>query len=191
MIDKLLSISKKYLVLGLLIVFPFITLSQTSIKGNALTALIAVPNFGAEFTIGEKTTFQVDAAASFWTIDGVPMKFILLFPEFRYYTKESGYGFFFGAHIGGGKYKLQKPQYFDTDYYQDGYSLFYGMTIGYQFILNERLNLELFLGGGSQQAYYKGYSLETGEREDGATNYNKSGEFLPYRGGLMLVYKLK
>ena len=39
--------------------------------------------------------------------------------------------------------------------------------------------------------YYKGYLLSTGERYDLAKEYNKSGELIPYRGGLMLVYKLK
>lgn len=173
-----------------ILVVPLFVLSQTSIKGNLITGLVAVPNFGAEFSLSNKTTFQVDAAASFWRINGIPYKFLLLFPEFRYYPRKSGYGFFVGAHVGGGKYKLQKWNYVDIDAYQEGYSLFYGLTVGYQFILNDRFNLELFLGGGSQQGFYKGYSLITGERNDGGVNYNKSGEFLPYRGGLMLVYKL-
>lgn len=162
-----------------------------SIKGNIITTLVAVPNFGVEFNVGEKTTFQLDATASFWTIDGVPYKFVLLFPEFRYYPRKSGYGFFVGAHVGGGKYKLQKWNHADFDEYQDGYSIFYGATVGYQFVLNDRLNLELFLGGGNQQGYYKGYSLTTGERYESAEKFNKSGEWLPYRGGLMIVYKFK
>ncbi|SFZ91638.1 Protein of unknown function [Flaviramulus basaltis] len=180
---------QKAIITLLLFASSYLINSQTSIKGNALTALIGVPNFGAEFNLSKKTTFQIDAAASFWTIDGIPYKFALVFPEFRYYPKESGRGFFVGAHIGGGKYKLQKWNH--TNDYQDGYSVFYGLTTGYQFWLSDRLNLEVFLGGGSQQGYYKGYSLETGERTDiGAKKYNKSGELIPYRGGLMLVYKL-
>ena len=185
----LLKQFKKNIAFAIIIIFPLLTNSQTSIKGNALTALLGVPNFGVEFNLSDKTTFQIDAAASFWTIDGVPYKFLLLFPEFRYYTKQSRLGFFIGAHIGGGKYKLQKWNHKND--YQDGYSVFYGLTMGYQFLLSNTWNLEVFLGGGNQQGYYKAYSLETGERTDlGAKNYNKSGEFLPYRGGLMLVYKL-
>ncbi|MDN3667217.1 DUF3575 domain-containing protein [Algibacter miyuki] len=182
---------RKIITLAILMSLPLFSSGQVSIKGNMLTALVAVPNFGVETHLGTHTTFQFDAAASFWTKDGAPIKFIMVFPEFRYYTRESGSGFFVGAHIGGAKYKLQKPQYFDTDYYQDGYSVFYGMTLGYQFELNDRFNLELFLGGGNQQGYYKGLSLETGERVESAEKFNKSGEWLPYRGGLMLVYKLK
>tara|TARA_R110000868_G_scaffold353150_3_gene614385 strand:+ start:1165 stop:1755 length:591 start_codon:yes stop_codon:yes gene_type:complete len=180
---------KKWKIIGIFIILPFISNSQSSIKVN-ITTLAGIPNFGFETSIGENITFQVDATASFWTNNGVPYKFLLLFPEFRYYTRKSGYGFFIGAHIGGGKYKLQKWNQAAVNSYQEGYSMFYGITVGYQFILNERLNLEIFLGGGNQQGYYKGYSLETGERGDGATKFNKSGEFLPYRGGIMLVYKL-
>ena len=175
---------KKWLIS--LCLFPLFVCGQTSIKGN-ITTLVGVPNFGVEFNLSEKTTFQVDAAASFWTIDGVPYKFLLLFPEFRYYPRKSGYGFFVGVHVGGGKYKLRKWNH--TGDYQDGYSVFYGATVGYQFTLSDRLNLELFLGGGNQQGHYKGYSLETGERTDGAKKFNKSGEWLPYRGGIMMVYK--
>ncbi|GAB1855550.1 DUF3575 domain-containing protein [Flavobacteriaceae bacterium MHTCC 0001] len=173
----------------ILVLFALNLSSQTSIKVN-ITTLVAVPNIGAEFHLGEHTAFQFDIMASFWTIDGVPYKFGVAFPEFRYYTKEAGYGFYFGAHIGGGIFKLQKWNQAVVNSYQEGFTILFGATLGYQFKLSERFNLELFLGGGSQQAQYKGYSLETGERGDGAVGYNKSGEFLPYRGGLMLVYKL-
>ena len=50
--------------------------------------------------------------------------------------------------------------------------------------------LEVFIGGGSQQAFYKGYDAITGQRKEKAKNYNKSGEWLPYRGGIMICYKL-
>ncbi len=175
---------------GFFLCLNFSMSSQTSLKGN-ITTLAGVPNFGVEFNLGTNSTFQVDAMASFWTIDGVPYKFGVLFPEFRYYTKKAGFGFYFGGHIGGGIFELQKWNQAQVNSFQRGYTILFGATIGYQFVLNERLNLDLFLGGGNQQANYKGYSLETGERGDGARNYNKSGEWLPYRGGLMLVYKLK
>ncbi|MFI1773772.1 DUF3575 domain-containing protein [Thalassobellus citreus] len=182
---------KKIMLISLLILSPILICAQeTSIKAN-ISGLAGIPNFGIETKLGEKTTFQFDVAASFWTINGNPIRFITLFPEFRFYPRVSGYGFFTGVHIGGSKYKLQKWSNYNTDSYQEGYSLFYGVTIGYQFNWNDRLNLELFLGGGNQQGYYKGYKLSTNNRIDGAKKYNKSGEFLPYRGGLMLVYKLK
>lgn len=179
--------TKRIVITLTMFLFALLSSGQTSLKAN-ITTLAGIPNFGLETNLGQKTTFQVDFMASFWTIDGIPYKFAVLFPEFRYYPRESGNGFFVGAHIGGGIFELQKWN--QVGGYQKGYTILFGVTLGYQFFLSERLNLELFLGGGSQQANYKGYSLETGERTDGATNYNKSGEFLPYRGGVMLVYKL-
>ena len=60
-------------------------------------------------------------------------------------------------------------------------------------IKNEKFNLEIFIGGGSSQSNYKYYNkqeqrifaISTFKRK-----FNKSGEELPYRGGLMLTYKL-
>ena len=165
--------------------------SQTSIKFNAATALVGVPNIGFETNLSKKFTFQFDATASFWkSVNNAPMKFFILIPEVRYYTKEAGKGFFVGAHIGGASYEFQKWNYINSDNYQKGYSILYGITLGYQFIVSPKLNLEIFAGGGYNQGYYKGYLLSTGERYDIAKDYNKSGELIPYRGGLMLVYKL-
>ena len=58
---------------------------------------------------------------------------------------------------------------------------------------NEKFNLEIFIGGGSSQSNYKYYNKDE-QRIFAISNYkrkfNKSGEELPYRGGLMLTYKL-
>ncbi len=181
--------NKLYLLLVCLITS--VTFGQTRIKGNVATALAAIPNFGIETKIGEKMTFQFDATASFWkSFKGGPMEFTLAFAEVRYYTKDSNKGFFVGAHVGGSQYKIQKWDYRNMDYYQEGIGVMMGATIGYLYPINDHFSLELFLGGGNHQGFYKGYTITTHERIDGAQKYNKSGEFLPYRGGLMLVYKL-
>ncbi|UUC46172.1 DUF3575 domain-containing protein [Flavobacterium cerinum] len=168
-----------------------VAFSQTRIKGNIATAIAAIPNFGVETKIGEKLTFQFDATASFWkSFKSGPMEFTLAFAEVRYYTKDTNKGFFVGGHIGGSRYKIQKWNYWDSDYYQEGIGVMIGATVGYLYPINDHFSVELFLGGGSHQGFYKGYTMSTGERVDGADRYNKSSEFLPYRGGLMLVYKL-
>jgi hypothetical protein len=177
------------LILLLLVQFSY---GQTNLKVNLITALVGIPEFGVETKIAKKLTFQFDVTASFWkSVNGYPQEFVMVFPEIRYYTKNINEGFFIGSHIGGSVYKLQKWNYLNSDRYQKGYNIMIGITLGYQFVVSERFNLELFAGAGSQQGFYKGYFLSTGERYDGAENFNKSGEFLPYRGGLMLVYKLK
>lgn len=163
---------------------------QTVLKAN-VSAILGYPQIGLETTLGKKTTFQIDALASLWkSFNGGPQEIYMVVPELRYYPKKALEGFYFGLHIGGSKYKFQKWNYINTNYYQQGYSILYGGTIGYQVKINEHFFLDAFLGGGSQQGFYKGYLISTGERYENVKNYNKSGEWLPYRGGVMLVYKL-
>jgi hypothetical protein len=165
---------------------------QTTIKANLLTALVAVPNIGFETKIGKQTTFQLDVTASFWkSFRGSQEQFVIVTPEFRYYFREIFSGFYFGGHLGGTAFEMQKFNYSNTNRYQEGFGYMIGGTIGYQYKINDRFNAEFFIGGGSIQSFYKGYERSTGIRYDEATRYNKSGEFLPYRGGFMLVYKLK
>jgi hypothetical protein len=165
--------------------------AQTVIKGNLATALVAVFNFGIETKLSNKTSFQIDVTASFWnSVNNTPQEFGIIIPEFRYHIKEFGKGLFVGTHIGGSIFKVQKWNYAYQDYYQKGFGILIGVTIGYQFTLAEKFGLEVFLGGGSHQGFYKGYKISDNSRVDLAHKYNKSGEFIPYRGGLMLVYKL-
>jgi hypothetical protein len=179
-----------------LLIFTFLLLSihsqsQTYVKVNALSTLMTIPNVGIETSIGKKSTFQFDVLASFWkSIQGVPMQFYSFTPEYRYHFHEKHNGFYLGGHIGMSIFNLQKWQYIHHDYYEKGFGYFMGATIGYQTKINDRFMLDVFFGGGSHQAFYKGYSISTGERADGATNYNRSGEWLPYRAGVMVSYRL-
>lgn len=167
--------------------------SQTFIKFNGATALLAIPNIGIETSIGEKTTFSADVMASFWeSFNGHnPMKFITVTPEIRYHFKEKYNGFYAGAHIGADKYELQKWNYWDTNKYEDGFGYRIGATVGYNLKLNDKFLLDIFVGGGWHQGFYHGYYNDgTPGRYEKAPNYNKSGEWLPYRGGVMVSYKL-
>ncbi|MFC7774765.1 DUF3575 domain-containing protein [Flavobacterium sp. GCM10027622] len=164
--------------------------AQTTVKANVISVL-GFPQVGIETALGQKTSFQVDALASVWkSINGAPQQAYMVIPEFRYYPKKAMEGFYIGGHVGASAFKMQKWSYINTDYYQKGYNVLYGVTVGYQVKINERFAMDAFLGGGSQQAYYNGYLLSTGERYENAKHFNKSGELLPYRGGIMIVYKL-
>jgi hypothetical protein len=79
----------------------------------------------------------------------------------------------------------------NTNKYEEGLGYVMGVTIGYKAKINDKLHLDCFLGGGSHQGFYKGYIIGTNQRYESAKNYNKSGEWLPYRGGVMLSYQLK
>ena len=78
--------------------------------------------------------------------------------------------------------------------YQSGRNTYYGITVGKKIPLrSKKFNLELFLGGGSSQSYYKYYNKNGNrvyENPDLKKNFNNSGEELIYRGGLMLTFIL-
>ena len=102
---------KKIFIL-LVLFFSIQSQSQTYIKFNAATALVAIPNVGIETSIGEKMTFSVDVMASFWeSFNGhSPMKFYTLTPEVRYHFKEKYNGFYVGGHVGPDVYEITKME---------------------------------------------------------------------------------
>lgn len=182
---------KKLIYCTLLLISTFAQ-AQTYLKANAITTLLTVPNVGIETSIGKKSTFQFDITASMWkSINGNPAQFYMFVPEYRYHFKEKFNGFYAGVHVGGTVYNFQKWNYWKTDNYEKGVGYMAGATIGYQKKIKERFVMDFFLGGGNHQGFYKGYLVSTGERVDEAKKYNKSGEWLPYRGGIMLSYRLK
>ena len=181
---------KKYIFL-LLLLHGVLVQSQTYVKVNAITTLLTIPQVGVETGIGEKSTFQFDVTASFWkSVNGKPMEFYIFIPEYRYHFKEKYNGFYVGAHVGLTLFNFQKWNYLNSNLYEKGYGYVMGATVGYQQKINDKFLLDLFLGGGNSQGYYKGYYIGTDTRYESAEGYNKSGEWLPYRVGVMVSYKL-
>ena len=164
--------------------------AQTILKAN-ITSIVGIPQIGVETKIGKKFTFQADVMASLWeSVNSAPQKFIIVIPEVRYHFNTIEKGFYIGGHVGGSKYKMQKWNYFNSGEYQEGYSLLLGATIGFKVPVNDKFLIDIFVGGGNQQGYYHGYNLSTGQRYEDADHWNKSGEWFPYRGGVMVCYKL-
>lgn len=181
----------KKLILLSIIIFSVHAQSQTYVKVNALSTPLGVPNVGIETSIGKKLTFQFDILSSPWKSLGVtPTRFLTITPEVRYFFKEKNNGFYAGLNTGGTLYKFQKWTFLNTDRYESGFGYYFGATLGYQVKINNKFGLDCFLGGGWHQAFYHGYYLSSGERYDGATNWNISGDWLPYRGGVMVSYRL-
>jgi hypothetical protein len=186
-------ISMKKLFLFVILLFSIYSNGQTYIKANAITALIAIPNIGIETSIGKKSTFQFDVLASFWkSINGNPYQFYTFTPEYRYHFREKFNGFYAGAHIAYDIYNITKWNYIDLGVHEIGIGYEMGATIGYEKKINDKFLLDVFLGGGHHQGFYHSYYIETGKRweQDKAVGYNKSGEWLPYRGGIMISYRI-
>lgn len=178
------------------------------VKANALFLPIGILNTGLEYQISEKITLQGDLFISPWkSFAGKPAQVYMVGFDARYYFKEAFKHFYVGANISFARYKLQKynywksgafqfkpesPIYDKADLYQNGSSLFLGAVVGYQFQLSEKWNMDLYLGAGNSQSFYHGYHKELGIRyDDDGRKWNKSGEWIPYRGGVMISYQLR
>ena len=182
---------------------------QAEVKFNAATALVLVPNFGVELHLAPGYTAQLDVLGSFWDSVGEdrdPYHINETFVEARKYSQDNNQGWFAGAHVGFGMFTIQKgntPIVYDPysdgnglsnapNTFQSGRAGFYGLSFGYKRSFGDRWAIEAFLGGGLVQSNYKGYSGFT--RVDvlpGDTReFNRSGEWVLYRGGLMLTYRL-
>lgn len=179
------------------------------LKGNALLIPVGVVNLGLEHQITKKITTQGDVLISPWkSFAGHELQYYSLSFEGRYYFKEAFNGWFLGANIGASSFVLQKWNYWNddpypskneenviyknSDLYQKGYSFLAGITAGYQFKLSENWRMEVFGTIGTSQDFYKGYDRVSGKRYDeNPDGYNRSGEIIPYRGGVMISYRLK
>lgn len=177
------------------------------IKGNALLIPIGIVNLAVEHQLNKKFTIQGDIFISPWkSFDGHELQYYSISAEGRYYFNEAFRHWYVGANIAASSFVLQKWDYWpdepyynnygevftSSNLYQKGYSIIFGVTLGYQFKISNRWNIDIYGSLGSSQDFYKGYDRTTGERYDRKDNkFNRSGEILPYRGGVMISYQLK
>lgn len=183
--------------------------NKTYIKANAIFLPIGIINAGIEHQIASKYTIQGDILISPWkSFASHELQYYSVSFEGRYYFKEAFNHWFLGANISASAFKMHKWNYWnDNNYwdkdtqtitpyinsniYQKGFSFLVGITGGYQFNLGKNWNMELYATFGNSQDFYKGYDRPSGDRYDSAKKWNKSGEWVPYRGGVMISYKLK
>ena len=198
----------KRCIISIVLIISSVLNAQTELKVNLASALLLVPNIGIEVKLSETLGYQLDTSASFYdNVEGSPFHTVQIFNELRYYPKlkegKNVRSFFIGPHVGYGMFTLKIPKFIttivDTELkeegsYQSGRNAYYGITIGKKIPLkNKKLELELFIGGGSSQSNYKYYNKlgnRIYENPDIEKDFNQSGEELIYKGGVMLIYKL-
>lgn len=168
---------------------------QLYVKANALFIPVGMLNAGFEYQLSPKFTLEADGFISPWkSFAGNHAQVYMGHLEGRYYFNEAFRHWYVGLNAGTGVFDLTKWNYAGTDRYQRGFTFMFGATVGYQFKLKERVHMDIFIGGGTSQAFYHGYESIPPNgftRYDAASGWNKSGEILPYRGGIMLSYKLR
>lgn len=179
------------------------------LKANAVFLPVGVLNVAVEKQISKKYTLQADILASPWkSFAGHELQYYSASIEGRYYFNEAFKHWFIGGNFAVSAFKMQKWNYWNDDnywdkdnnrttefinsnLYQKGFSFILGVTGGYQFNIAENWNMEIYAGIGNSQDFYKGYDKASGKRYDNAKEWNKSGEWMPYRGGIMISYKIK
>lgn len=185
--------------------------AQTEIKANALFLPLGMINLAVEKSLNSKFSLQAEGFISPWkSFGGKNLQIYMGTLEGRYYFKEVMKGWYVGAYGSIAAYNLQKWNYLKaepvlddedhpqlsgdgtvrlTERYQKGLALIIGVSGGYHFTVTERLGLDVYAGIGTTQSIYKGYFKDNDQRYDKASNWNKSGEVIPTRGGLMVTYK--
>ncbi len=178
------------------------------LKANALFLPVGMLNAGIEYQIAPQYTVQADLFVSPWkSFLGHYAQMYMLGADGRYYFDEAFSKWYVGANVTATRFIMQKwnywndmpyqftensPVYNTRDLYQDGFSFLVGAVGGYQHQINERLNLDFYLGIGYNASFYQGFHKHLNIRYDEETTrkWNRSGEWIPYRGGLMISYKL-
>lgn len=187
--------------------------AQTEVKINTLFAPVGIYNIAIEKPISNKFTLQAEAFVSPWkSFAGRNLQIYMGTLEGRYYFGGKMKKWYIGSYVSMAAFNLQKWNYWNdkvvkdelghpeilpdgtvrvTGKYQKGIAFIFGVSGGYHFTINDNWGLDVYAGIGTTQSFYKGYFKDNNERYEGATKFNKSGELIPTRGGLMLTYKIK
>lgn len=180
-------------------------------KINALFAPVGMLNAAVEIPVSSKWSVQGETFISPWkSFTGRHLQIYMGTVEARYYFSENHEKWFVGGYFSMALFDLQKWNYwnekhvFDEDkepvfnedgtprittLYQRGFNVMAGLDFGYKYRFNSHWGLEAFLGIANSQGFYHGYFQDDHTRYEHAKEWNKSGEFIPTRGGLMLVYQ--
>lgn len=189
---------KKILFTGIALLFSASLSAQSlALKNNLVYDATLTPNLALELGLGPKTTLELGGGYQWWDINeskGKKFRHYLIQPELRFWSCERFNGFFWGIHLHGGEFnvggiKLPFGAFPGLkDYRYEGYFYGGGVSIGNQWILGKRWNLEASIGAGYARYHYDKYICgNCGERlKDGDKNY-----FGVTRATLSFIYFLK
>jgi hypothetical protein len=142
---------------------------RVALKTNALHwAVMGSPNAALEVYLGPRVTLDLYGGANLWKLDEPrEVRHWIAQPELRYWFCESFNGTFIGLHghfgkynIGGWDIPIGRLENLKDDRYE-GRFWGAGLSLGHQWILSDRWNLEASLGGGWAHTPYKKYPCVT------------------------------
>lgn len=191
-----LAVRKCLLLLFLGGISTFVSAQKWGVKTNLLYDATSTFNFGVEFRLAPRWTFDLSGNYNPWTLNKSKNKKIrhyLVQPEARYWLCESFRGHFFGLHAGFTRFNFSGyrvpflPKHTKDNRYE-GWAVLGGISYGYSWILGRRWNLEATVGGGYIYFDYDVYRCEKCGDYLGKTS---KGRWNLTKAGITLVYMIK
>lgn len=188
---------KKLVSLLFTLLLPLSMLGQTvGVKTNLLHWASVTPNMAVEVGLAKHVTAELYGAYNSFRIikkGHTKWKHWFVQPEVRYWTCEKFNGFFVGVHAMGGQFNMVgfkvppiaysfNDSYLDKlhNYRYEGDFVGGGISLGYQFVISPRWNIELSLGGGYNHVWYRQFEPNMcGARID---PIGKDGKYPKYTG---------
>ena len=149
-----------------LLITSALSAQKIGVKNNLLYDATLTPNLGLEIGLGAKTTLDLTGGYQWWDIDkdkGKKFRHWLAQPELRFWSCERFNGFFWGIHLHGGEFNVGGielpfgafPSLKESRY--EGYFYGGGVSVGKQWIIGRRWNLEASIGAGYARVHYDKY----------------------------------
>lgn len=163
---------------------------KIAVKSNLLYDATTTINAGFEFGLGMKTTLDISGNYNPWKFNDYRLKHWLIQPEFRYWFCERFNGHFLGIHGHYAEYNIGGLFFNDNmkDNRYQGHLYGGGISYGYQWILNNRWNLELTLGVGYARLSQDKYPIADCGEKIKSEHRNYWG---PTKAGVTIVYIIK
>ena len=132
---------------------------EIALKTNILYDAGTTINAGVEFGLSPSWTADFSGSYNPWTFEGnKKWKHWMVQPELRYWLCSCFNAAFIAAHLQGGQYNIGGIHYEELqETRREGWFIGGGLGFGWQFILSDRLNLELELGAGYNYSRYDSF----------------------------------
>lgn len=163
---------------------------KVAVKSNLLYDATTTLNAGVEFGLGLKGSLDISGNYNPWKFGDYRIKHWLIQPEFRYWFCERFNGHFLGIHGHYAEYNVGGLFFNDNmkhNRYQ-GHLYGGGISYGYQWILNDRWNLEATIGVGYARLSDSKYPIASCGEKIKSGHHNYWG---PTKAGITIVYIIK
>lgn len=180
---------------------------KVALKNNLAYDALLTPNISLEFAMGQKVTLdtQIGANFFFYTTDASSPSYKttkwshwMVQPELRYWLCDAFNGWYMGLHAHGGElnigginiphFVLQNKENAMKDHRYEGYFYGGGLSMGYQWVISDRFNIEVSLGVGYARVEYDKFECPDCGKLEETSHADYVG---PTKASLSLIFLLK